>query len=174
MGIDVATCLTNLACCDEINNLIGISDNYKSLKAKINSHNSDKSNQAKETITYKEIAIRILALTVEDQNKVMEVLCKDSKEQRMLLNAISKISSGKGSKDRSVTGRNTQVTVTRNMKPRGCTVNGIHYSSANDAVNALCGDGIIKRRDIPTSSFNAHKWLPDNQGTFGYTYNRDK
>lgn len=75
-------------------------------------------------------------------------------------------------KTRSIV-RENPVAGTKNMKPRGCTVNGMHYLSANDAVAALCQAGVIKQRDIPTSSFNAHLWLSTKQNSFGYTYIRD-
>ncbi|MDD2542379.1 MAG: hypothetical protein PHH28_15255, partial [Desulfuromonadaceae bacterium] len=69
--------------------------------------------------------------------------------------------------------RDNPVACTKKVKPRGCTVNGMHYLSANDAVAALCQAGVIKQRDIPTSSFNAHLWLSTKQDSFGYTYIRD-
>ena len=173
LRIDIITCMTALNCCDDINNLIGISDSYKSLKDTIINHYDNSKKTVKETITYDEIAIGILTLSVEDQNKMIDVLCKDFLDKRILLNAINKISSGKVPKDHLVTGGNKQVTGTRNMKPRGCTVNGVHYENANDAVDALCRDGVIKKRDIPSSSFNAHLWLSTKQNSFGYTYKRD-
>jgi HNH endonuclease len=63
---------------------------------------------------------------------------------------------------------------TRTSLPRGCTVNRIHYESANDAVAALCRDGVIQRADVPTSSYNAHDWLLRKHDTFGCTYIRDE
>lgn len=68
---------------------------------------------------------------------------------------------------------NTHGDGTRNMLPRGCTVNGKHYDNANDAMAALCRDGVIKKAVVPTTSFNAHQWLLNKQNTFGYTYVRD-
>jgi hypothetical protein len=73
----------------------------------------------------------------------------------------------------STDGGNNQGDGTRNMKPRGCTVNGMHYENANDAVDALCRDGVIQQSNKPTSSFNAHLWLSNKRNTFGYTYIRD-
>lgn len=60
------------------------------------------------------------------------------------------------------------------MLPRGCTVDRSHYGSGNEAIDALLSKGKIKTRNIPTSSYNAHKWLQDNSYEFGFTYERDE
>ena len=173
LRIDIITCMTALNCCDDINNLIGISDRYKSLKDTIINHYDNSKKTVKETITYDEIAIGILTLSVEDQNKMIDVLCKDFLDKRVLLNAINKISSGKVTKDQLVAGGNNQVARTRTKKPRGCTVNGEHFNTATDAVAALCRNGVIRKSDIPTCSYDAHLWLLTKQNTFGFTYVRD-
>ncbi len=171
LRIDIITCMTALNCCDDINNLIGISDSYKSLKDMIINHYDNSNKTVKETITYDEIAIGLLTLSVEDQNKMIDVLCIDFLDKKVLLNAINKISSGKIPKDHLVAGGNKQVT--RIKKPRGCTVNGEHCNTATDAVAALCRNGVIRKSDIPTCSYDAHLWLLTKQNAFGYTYKRD-
>jgi hypothetical protein len=57
--------------------------------------------------------------------------------------------------------------------PRGCTVDGIHYDSASHAINGLISAGKIRKDDIPTSSYNAHLWLRQNNSRFGFKYDRD-
>ena len=173
LRIDIITCMTALNCCDDVNDLMGISDSYKFLKDTIIGHCNNTKKPDKETVTYDEIAFAILTLSIEDRNKMIDVLCKDFLKKRILLNAISKITSGNVQKSQPFTGDNNQLAGTRNMKPRGCTVNGMHYMNANDAVAALNRDGVLKKRDIPTSSFNAHDWLLKKQNTFGHTYVRD-
>lgn len=58
--------------------------------------------------------------------------------------------------------------------PRGCTVDGVHYESANNAINGLISAGKVRKDDIPTSSYNAHLWLRQNNSRFGFKYERDK
>ena len=65
-------------------------------------------------------------------------------------------------------------TGTRRMLPRGCTVDGSHYGSGNEAIDALLSTGKITKGNLPTSSYNAHKWLQDNYCKFGFTYERDE
>lgn len=68
---------------------------------------------------------------------------------------------------------NGQGDGTKAVLPRGCTVNGMHCESANEAVAALCRNGVIQRSDVPSSSYNAHDWLLRKQDTYGFTYVRD-
>lgn len=62
----------------------------------------------------------------------------------------------------------------RNVYPKGCTVNGIHYEKGSEAIAALLSNGKIRKTDLPTSEYNAHKWLRDNYFNYGFTYKRDK
>jgi hypothetical protein len=57
--------------------------------------------------------------------------------------------------------------------PRGCTVDGIHYVSGREAIDALVRKGKIKKSNLPTSSYNAHLWLSENYYGNGFTYKRD-
>jgi predicted type IV restriction endonuclease len=57
--------------------------------------------------------------------------------------------------------------------PRGCTVDGVHYDSASHAINGLISAGKIRKDDIPTSSYNAHLWLRQNNSRFVFKYERD-
>jgi len=57
--------------------------------------------------------------------------------------------------------------------PRGCTVDGVHYESANNAINGLISAGKVRKDDIPTSSYNAHLWLRQNSSRFDFKYERD-
>lgn len=63
---------------------------------------------------------------------------------------------------------------TKTVFPRGCTVDGIHYESGNEAIDALLLSGKIRKGNLPTSSYNAHKWLQENYYKFGFTYKRDE
>lgn len=176
---DITNCITALNCCEEINNLIGISDSYKSLKERIISHDNDSTKKLSEgTITIKELAKKIVTLSIEDRDRAIALLDGLGIVSKIkLLKAINKISAQQFSDHKTVNNEtfnnNGMSCATRNMKPRGCTVNGVHYENANDAVDALCRDGVIKKRDIPSSSFNAHLWLSTKQNSFGYTYKRD-
>ena len=177
--INIIDCITALNCCDEINSLIGISDSYKSLKEKLNSHGNDSTkNRSEGTISIKELAKKVITLSVEDRDRAIELLDGLGIVSKIKLNkAINKISAQQFSDHKTVNNdtfnNNGKSCATRNMKPRGCTVNGVHYENANDAVDALCRDGVIKKRDIPSSSFNAHLWLSTKLSSFGYTYKRD-
>ncbi len=61
----------------------------------------------------------------------------------------------------------------RAIFPRGCTVDGVHYESASYAISGLISAGKIRKEDIPTSSYNAHLWLRQNNSRFGFKYERD-
>ena len=61
----------------------------------------------------------------------------------------------------------------RKVLPKGCTVNGIHYENANEAIRDLISKGKLKKNDLPTSAYNAHQWLSDNYYNFGIRYKRD-
>lgn len=63
---------------------------------------------------------------------------------------------------------------TKTVFPRGCTVDGIHYESGNEAIDALLLSGKIRKGNLPNSSYNAHKWLQENYYKFGLTYKRDE
>src|SRR3972149_988120 len=65
-------------------------------------------------------------------------------------------------------------TGTRRILPRGCTVDGIHYESGNEAIDALLTTGKIRNGNLPTSSYNAHQWLQENYSEFGFSYERDE
>lgn len=58
--------------------------------------------------------------------------------------------------------------------PRGCTVDGNHYQSGSDAIDTLISMGKIRKGDVPTSSYNAHRWLKENYYEFGFRYKRDE
>lgn len=62
----------------------------------------------------------------------------------------------------------------KKMFPRGCTVDGIHFESGNEAIVALLTTDKFRKGDLPTSNFNAHKWLKENYYEFGFSYERDK
>ena len=63
---------------------------------------------------------------------------------------------------------------TKTVFPRGCTVDGNHYESGNEAIDALLLSGKIRKGNLPTSSYNAHKWLQENYYEFGFMYKRDE
>ncbi len=64
--------------------------------------------------------------------------------------------------------------VRKKILPRGCTVDGIHYNSASEAVAALKNKGKLKSSDIPQTSYNAHAWLADKSRHYSFIYKRDK
>jgi len=57
--------------------------------------------------------------------------------------------------------------------PRGCTVDGIHYDTANEAVIALIRRGKLQKADLPQSEYNAHAWLQRKMNHFNFLYKRD-
>ena len=57
--------------------------------------------------------------------------------------------------------------------PRGCTVDGNHYDSASEAVEALKRRGKLKTTNLPSSQYNAHDWLQRNMNHFNFSYRRD-
>ena len=61
----------------------------------------------------------------------------------------------------------------RQVLPKGCIVNDIHYANGADAISALLEDGKIRKSDLPESEYNAHKWLRENYFNYGFTYKRD-
>jgi hypothetical protein len=63
---------------------------------------------------------------------------------------------------------------TKTPFPRGCTVDGIHYESGNEAIHALLLTDKIRNSNLPTSSYNAHKWLQEHYHRFGFMYKRDE
>jgi hypothetical protein len=63
---------------------------------------------------------------------------------------------------------------TKTVFPRGCTVDGNHYKSGSEAIDALLLSRKIRNRNLPTSSYNAHKWLQENYYEFSFTYKRDE
>jgi hypothetical protein len=72
------------------------------------------------------------------------------------------------------TGTRTSFPRKKASFPRGCTVDGVHYESANNAINGLISAGKVRKDDIPTSSYNAHLWLRQNNSRFGFKYERDE
>ncbi len=62
----------------------------------------------------------------------------------------------------------------RERPPMGCTVNGDRFSYAMDAIRYLLENRVINKSDIPTSSYNAHRWLEEHYFEFGFTYKRDE
>jgi len=61
----------------------------------------------------------------------------------------------------------------KKVYPNGCTVDGIHYNFAREAIAALRRKGKIKEKDVPIKGSNAHVWLSKNQIKFNYEYVRD-
>lgn len=56
---------------------------------------------------------------------------------------------------------------------RGCTVDGVHYTSGREAIIALIDQGKIEKSALQKSSYNAHHWLHINAAKYRYAYVRD-
>ena len=56
---------------------------------------------------------------------------------------------------------------------KGCTVDGNHYNTGSEAIGALISIGKIRKGDVPTSEYNAHRWLKENYDEFDFRYKRD-
>ena len=73
----------------------------------------------------------------------------------------------------SKTVTNQRSSEKKRVFPRGCTVDGTHYDSANEAVIALIRRGKLQKSDLPQSEYNAHAWLQRKMNHFNFSYKRD-
>jgi hypothetical protein len=111
-------------------------------------------------------------------NSISDAQIKEYEKQKKLRKYSNEVKRPKvlpalGKKVGIETKRTDRQFRTKTILPRGCTVNGTPYDSGSEAIHALLSRGKIRKGNVPTSSYNAHRWLKENSSKFGFSYKRD-